>query len=139
MDSFSQVVIKGRLGSGKDGDVLKQEQVKGGTTLYWRFSVAVDKKRLDKVTKQTIVDTDWISCTCWDERIVGQNFKKGEVVQVTGRLTTYGEKVEGSDLPKTRLAVVAERVQRVMDESSSWEPIPSGSSIPSGSMGRPPF
>ena len=139
MDSFSQVVIKGRLGSGKDGEVLKQEVVKGGTTLYWRFSVAVDKKRLDKVTKQTIVDTDWISCTCWDERIVGQNFRKGEVVQVTGRLTTYGEKVEGSDLPKTRLAVVAERVQRVLDESSRWEPIPSGSAIPSGSMGKTPF
>jgi single-stranded DNA-binding protein len=134
MESFSQVVIRGRLGSNKDGEVLTPNLVQGGTNKYWRFSVAVDKKRVDKTTRQTVVETDWISCTCWDERIVHQNFHKGQLVQVTGKLTTYGEKVEGSDLLKTRLSVVAERVQPVMDESSSWEPIPSGSGIPSGSV-----
>lgn len=132
MDSFSQVQIRGRVSAAKTGEVLRQETTKDGK-LYWRFSVGVERKGYDKATRQAVVETDWISCTCWDERIVAQHLQRGDVVLVTGRLITYGEKVEGSDLPKTRLAVVAERVQKVVDENSSWEPIPSGSALPSGS------
>lgn len=132
MDSFSQVQIRGWIATGKTGDALRQETTNDGK-LYWRFSVGVERKGYDKVTRQSVVETDWISCTCWDEKIVSLNLQKGDVILVSGRLVTYGEKVEGSDLPKTRLAVVAERVQKVIDENSSWAPIPSGSALPSGS------
>lgn len=139
MDSFSEVKIRGRVAAGKTkdgkpGDVLRQETTKDGR-LYWRFSVGVERKRgYDKATGQSVVETDWFLCSCWDEKILSLNLQKGDVVLVTGRLQTYGEKVEGSDLLKTRISVVAERVQKVIDPNASWAPIPSGSALPSGSQ-----
>ncbi len=129
MESFAEVVIRGRLGTNKEGEVLTKKTA--GDSSYWRFSVGVEKKRYIKATNTTVVGTDWISCTCWDERIVQKGFTKNQFVQVTGKLTTYGEKVEGADFPKTRLAVVAERVQAVIDPNESWDAV---HAVPSGSV-----
>lgn len=132
MESFAQVVIRGRLGSNKEGQVLTKKDIAGGGK-YWRFSVGVEKKRYIKETDITVVGTDWISCTCWDDRILEGGFVKGQVVQVTGKLTTYGEKVVGQELPKTRLAVMVERVQPVIDERDNWGPLHTDTALPSGS------
>jgi single-stranded DNA-binding protein len=128
MDSFSEVVIRGRLGANKKGEAFTEYRTPD-LKYYWRFSVGVEKKKYLKESDTTVVEMDWISCTCWDKRVVEHGYlDRGQVVQVTGRLTTYGEKVEGSELSKTRLAVVAERVQPVVDaKNSNWEPISSGS------------
>lgn len=127
MDSFADVVIRGRLGANKKGEPFTEYKTPD-LKYYWRFSVGVEKKKYVKATDTTVIEMDWISCTCWDERLLQNGLlNRGAVVQVTGKLTTYPEKVEGVELQKTRLAVVAERVQLVVDEKNSWGPIPSGS------------
>lgn len=146
MDSFSEVVIVGKLAGipikNPDGTLKKVEgkvqtredaveQRKSDANpnrLFFTFNVGVETKRKDPDNpKNTLVKMDWIDCICWDERIALQNLKRGEVVKITGRLSSRTKKIEGAKDDITVTSVVAERVQRVIDQNASWEAVSSGS------------
>jgi single-stranded DNA-binding protein len=147
--TFSEVTIVGKLAgipardsNGKvrrdtetdkvirSDDAVDELKMKSSNKLFWVFTVGVETKQVDQSTKK--LKMDWIDCVCWNPAILHQKLKKGEYVKVVGKLSTRSQ-VDEDGQSRIVIGVEAEGVQKLLNERASFEPISSGSALPSGS------
>lgn len=79
---MNKVILMGRFTADPE---LRQTQT--GTAVC-RFTVAVNRKFVDKTTGQR--ETDFISCTAWNmtAEFISRYFKKGQMIAVEGEIRT---------------------------------------------------
>jgi len=79
---MNKVILMGRLTADPE-----LRQIQNGTAVC-RFTVAVNRKFVDKQTGQH--EADFISCTAWSKtaEFVSRYFKKGQMIAIEGSLRT---------------------------------------------------
>lgn len=103
---INKVILVGRIT--KDAEVKKTQS--GISTC--RFSLALDKK--DGV--------DFIDCQAWRQSAEFMGYcKKGDIIGVVGRLTTYTYERDGRKNKVTE--VVADTVQRIYGKKVELDPV----------------
>lgn len=75
--------------------------------MFYAFTVVVEGQN----------SSDWIQCICNDESILAEEYMRGELVCVQGRLTVRDKK-DGSGNYRTNVRVVVTKVTRLVETVS---------------------
>ena len=107
--SYMDTVLAGNLGAMPE---VRTVQVGGQDRKVCNFSIGINHTRWNAETRTSErVSTSWINVSAWDSLAeLMSNFKKGDLIQVTGELISAGEYTSKTGTKGFQVAVSATNI-----------------------------
>lgn len=104
------VILKGRI----TADVQITAATNGRS--WTMFSIAVDDSYIDKSTEKRVEKTSFIDVRAWAKiaEFVGRHCKKGDMIEVSGKLVVDAWEDKGTGQKRRKLVVEASTVANLM-------------------------